>query len=327
MAQAVPAVDLPNGTKMPIIGIGTYRSSPADIKLTINTALECGYRHIDTAFHYRNEREIGDVLKEWLDSGKIKREELFITTKLPLTANRAADVARFLNKSLESLKLDYVDLYLIHNPVGIKAKDDDGSFLADEEGNPVLDLETDLESIYKEMEKLADSGKAKAIGISNFNSKQIERIMKVCRIKPANLQVELHAYHQQKALREICSKHGITVCAYGPIGAPYKAKELDDSSPILLEHPTVTSIAKRLGKTPAQILLRFLVQLGIIVIPKSTNPERIRKNFQVFDFKLSPEDMSALDAVDKRESGRIFTFEDVLKGISKHPEYTFHIPV
>ncbi|XP_068210755.1 1,5-anhydro-D-fructose reductase-like [Palaemon carinicauda] len=322
MAKAVPDVVLPNGRKMPIIGLGTYKSSPEEMKTVLSTALECGYRHIDAAYLYQNEGAIGKVLKEWLDSGRITREELFITTKLPAIANRAADVARFMDKQLKLLQLDYVDLYLIHSPVGLKGKDDDDVWALDDKGNIVLDLETDLESLYKAMEELVDCGKAKAIGLSNFNSKQIERILNVCRIKPSNLQVEVHAYHQQKALREICSKHKIPICAYAPIAAPYR-----DQGPILLENPTVTSIAKRLGKTPGQILIRFLVQLGIAVIPKSSNVKRIQQNFQVFDFTLSPEDMAALDGLDKGEKGRLFIFEDVFKGFSKHPEYPFHIPV
>ncbi|XP_068209787.1 aldo-keto reductase family 1 member B1-like, partial [Palaemon carinicauda] len=171
MAKAVPDVVLPNGRKMPIIGLGTFKSPPEEMKTVISTALECGYRHIDAAYVYQNEESIGEVLKEWLDSGRITREELFITTKLPMIANRAGDVERFMDKSLKMLHLDYVDLYLIHCPVGLKVNNGGDSGLLGDKENRVLDLETDLESVYKAMEELVDCGKAKAIGLSNFNSK------------------------------------------------------------------------------------------------------------------------------------------------------------
>ncbi|XP_042859304.1 aldo-keto reductase family 1 member A1-B-like [Penaeus japonicus] len=233
---------------------------------------------------------------------------------MPAIANRAGDVGRFLQKSLAKLRLSYVDLYLIHIPVGMKANSDDGG--ATMQG---------VDCIRNQIQGRVDAGKAKAIGLSNFNSKQIERIFKVCRIKPANLQVEVHVYHQQKALREVCRDFGISICAYSPLGAPYTVKGSDEY-PILLQHPVVTSLAKRLGRTPAQVLLRFLIQNQMPVIPMSTNQERVKENFQLFDFELSKEDMASLEALDRKGDGRIYDFKTLFKGIEKHPEWTFHIP-
>lgn len=299
---------------MPMVGLGTYQGHDDEMRQVLNVALECGYRHIDTATVYENEVEIGDVLHEWLSSGRVAREELFVVTKLPMTGNRSGDVSRFLQDSLDKLRLSYVDLYLIHSPVGMKANRK-GEF----------DMDTNHEEIYKAMEEQVDAGKAKAIGLSNFNSKQIERILKVCRIKPANLQVEVHVYHQQKALRELCRAFDISVCAYCPLGAPHAAKGSDEY-PILLQHPVVTSVAERLGRTPAQVLLRFLIQNNLVVIPKSTNQKRVKENFSVFDFELSREDMASLEALDRKGNGRIIDFKSLFKGIENHPEWPFSIP-
>ncbi|CAL4073784.1 unnamed protein product [Meganyctiphanes norvegica] len=324
MSVKVPSIPLYTGQEMPVIGIGTWRAKDQEIHDLLNMALESGYRHIDTAFMYQNESAIGDVLEAWFSSGRLKREDLFITTKLPMNAMRASDVERFLQKSLAAMKIDYVDLYLVHNPVGMKNDEKTNSFLIGPDGSVVLDLTTDHVAIWKAMEAQVDAGRTKAIGISNFNSKQIQTIIDNCRIRPANMQIEIHAYHQQKELREIASRHGMTVCAFAPLGAPYKGSGSSEF-PQLLEHPVVCDIAKRLGKTPAQVLSRFLIQLGLIVIPKSSKPERVKQNFQVCDFELSAADMSAMEALDRRGKGRIFTF-DIFKGINSHPEWPMHIP-
>ncbi|XP_071527603.1 aldo-keto reductase family 1 member B1-like [Panulirus ornatus] len=318
MADQVPSIELGNGGNMPYIGLGTFKTKDCEMRESLRVALECGYRHVDTATFYQNEDAIGEVLQEWLASGKVTREEVFITTKLPRIGNRAGDVARFLQKSLEKLRVSYVDLYLFHHPVGAIGKDDDDLSPVDSEGNSINDPDTDLESVWKAIEEQVDAGRARNIGLSNFNIVQIERILKVCRIRPANLQVEVHAYHQQRDLRALCHKHGISVCAFGPLGAPYMADGAGER-PVLLEHPKVVSIANRLARTPAQVLLRFLIQLGMAVIPKSSNPDRIRQNFQVFDFELSTEDMSSLEDLDCGKEGKIFTME-----FSKsHPECPF----
>lgn len=310
---------------MPKLGLGTWKSYGNELKVALNAALECGYRHIDTAYMYQNETAIGEVLKEWFISGKLKREDVFITTKLPMIGNREKDVSRFLQKSLDMLGLTYIDLYLFHNPAGFIGKDDNDVFPVDKEGNIVLDYETNLEGIWRSLEAQVDDGKVKSIGLSNFNSVQIDKIMKVARIKPANLQIEVNAYHMQRDLRAVCEKLGIQVCAFGPLGAPYKKPGTLEYQH-LVEHPLVKKFASNYKKTAAQILLRHLIQHNVCVIPKSTNAERVKQNFQVFDFELSPEEMAQLDSLDRGGAGRRFYFSDVYKGIEKHPEYTFRIP-
>jgi len=296
------------------------------LETSINAALEAGYRHFDTAFLYANEEIIGTILKKWFDSGKIKREELFIVTKLPMIALKPELVQVFLEKSLAALQLEYVDLYLVHGPTGLQYLSDTNVFSM-KDGKSQLDKSTDLEAVWKSMEEQVDSGLTRAIGISNFNIKQIERIVKVARVHPENIQVEVNVYFQQKPLREVCKKHGITVCSYGSLGSPgrkeyYDAHGIHKELPALLSDPVVNQVAKKYNKTAGQVLLKFLAQQNIVVIPKSANAGRVKENFEIFDFELSPDDMLTLEGLDKGDAGRSFDF-DTVPGITEHPEYPF----
>uniref|UniRef100_A0A1B6KY21 NADP-dependent oxidoreductase domain-containing protein n=1 Tax=Graphocephala atropunctata TaxID=36148 RepID=A0A1B6KY21_9HEMI len=316
------------GIRLPYVGLGTWLAPPDDTEKAVDAALAAGYRHIDTAYAYENEAAIGNVIKKWLDAGKIKREELFVVTKLPNNAMRDDLVEDFLKQSLASLQLAYVDLYLIHMPVGLepgiglRPRNEDGSFK--------LDMTTDILAVWKAMEKQVDRGRAKAIGVANFNISQLERIDKISRIPPVNNQVELHVYLQQRDLQKYCKDNGITLTAYAPLGSPGMLTFVKKAGVTLegdkdlnpMEDPVVVQIAKSHNKTPAQVLLRHLIQSGINVIPKSVTPERIRQNFQLFDFELTNKEMAELNALDKGEEGRKFA-ADLLKGMDKHPEYMF----
>ncbi|VVC28294.1 NADP-dependent oxidoreductase domain,Aldo/keto reductase, conserved site,Aldo/keto reductase [Cinara cedri] len=309
------------GGNMPIVGYGTWLAKDSALIDALNEALNCGYRHIDTATAYENEHVIGKVLNEWIASGKGTRDELFIVTKLPPYANRASDVEECLKKSLQSLQLDYVDLYLVHTPFSVIATDDKSNLAA---MNP--DNTTDHLATWKVMEKQVSDGRTKAIGVSNFNIKQIQRLLNNCLIKPANLQIEHHLYLQQPELVDFCRKNDITVTAYSCLGTKGNrdligmkwSKEL----PEMLENDSVLKIAEKHGKSPAQVILRYIVQKDVAVIPKSTNPQRLAENIQIFDFELDAADVETLREQDAGEGGRIVWFE-FFKGISEHPEYPF----
>ncbi|KAK2583737.1 hypothetical protein KPH14_009655 [Odynerus spinipes] len=322
------SVKLSSGHDMPTVGLGTWQAKPEEIEASVGTALECGYRHIDTAFNYNNEEAIGKSLKDWFSKGG-KREELFITSKLPHFGNRPSDVEKFLNLSLERLGLDYLDMYLIHMPFAFVLDKNTYAPATQEDGSYVLDLDTNPVSVWKEMEKQVEKGRVKSIGVSNFNEEQVLEVYSNAQIKPSNLQIELHAYLQQKPIRELCQKHNIVVTAYSPLGSPgakshfqTKYNYSPEKFPDLLGYPVVLEIANKHGKTPAQVLLRHLVQQGIIVIPKSSSPDRIKSNINIFDFTLSEEDLNALNALDKGTDGRIFNFL-FFKGVEKHPYYPF----
>ncbi|KAL1501164.1 hypothetical protein ABEB36_006545 [Hypothenemus hampei] len=318
-----------NGLEMPIVGLGTWRAQAQEVENAVNLALENGYRHIDTAFNYNNEEFIGNVLKKWFDTNRITREELFITSKLPNFGNRPSDVERFLNLSLKKLQLDSLDLYLMHMPFSFHLNETTMSPLINDDGTFSLDT-TDYLDTWKVMEEQVRKGVVKSIGVSNFNSEQLQRLYENACIKPDVLQVELHAYLQQKELRDLCKKLNIAVTAYSPLGSPGANKhfsskydyELEDF-PDILGHPEVKSLAEKYGKSPGQILLRHLVQQDVIVIPKSGNEQRIRDNINLFDFELTPEDMEKLDTLDRGERGRIFHFL-FFKGVENHPYYPFN---
>ncbi|XP_034238035.1 1,5-anhydro-D-fructose reductase-like [Thrips palmi] len=320
-ASDVTKVALNSGSSMPIVGLGTWQvADEREMEKALDAALEAGYRHFDTATVYFNEHLIGKVLKRWLSEGKLKREDLFITTKLPVNGMRASDVPYFLNQSLAKLQLDYVDMYLIHAPFGVKRDAGHNGVHFDDNS---VDPTTDHLAIWKAMVAEKEAGRAKALGVSNFNETQIERIIKNSPVPPANLQVELHLQHQQKPLVAFCKKNNIAVTAYSPIGSPGTQAVVDSRRvpPNLLNLPQVKAIAQKHNKTPAQVLLRHITQKGIIVIPKSSNPKRISENIDIFDFTLDDEDVATLDAMDRGIDGQLFLLKNFIPGVEFHPEY------
>ncbi|GIY03858.1 aldo-keto reductase family 1 member B1 [Caerostris darwini] len=319
--------ELSSGFKMPYMGLGMWQTDKADeVEKAIETAIDAGYRHFDTAFAYENEHLIGKTLKKIFESGKVKREDLFIVTKLPPNGMAPESVKYFCQKSLKDLKLDYADLYLIHFPIATKRTEDDSNLYPVENGQLAIDTNFNLLDTWKAMEKLVDEKLVKSIGISNFNSEQVQRIYNASRIKPAVLQVECHAYLPQIDLVNQCKKLGIVVTAYSPLGTPglsnFVKHKYNINYPldILLKDPEVMALSERYSATPAQILLTYLLDREIVVIPKSSNPERIKENIKCFETDLSKEDFIRLLSLSRNY--RYFLFNQH-ENMPKHPEYPF----
>lgn len=261
----------------------------------VQEAIDLGYRHIDCAHVYGNEDEVGEGLKVKLDAKVVTRDDLFITSKLWNTFHSPNLVRTALETTLKNLKLDYIDLYLIHWPMGYK----EGVDLFPKDANEkVLFSEVDFVDTWKAMEEMVEAGLTKSIGLSNFNSKQVERVLQLAKIKPVVNQVECHPYLAQRKLSAFCKDRRIEITSYSPLGSPARPW-VTDADPVLLDEVNLAALATRYGKTKAQILLRWQIQRGHIAIPKSTNPKRIAENFDVFNFTISEEDMDVLNKLDR----------------------------
>lgn len=317
---------LRTGRKMPLIGLGTWKSEPGKVKQAVQWALQCGYRHIDCASIYGNEAEIGEALQDMLGPGKLlKREDVFITSKLWNTRHNPEDVEPSLLQTLKDLKLDYLDLYLIHWPYAFKRGD--VPFPRGEDGGLLYD-NVDYTQTWAAMEKLVEKGLVRAIGLSNFNSRQIDEIIAVANIQPAVLQVESHPYLAQGPLLAHCQNRDLVLTAYSPLGSADRAWKHPDE-PVLLQEPLIHNLAAKYHKSAAQILLRWQTQRGVVTIPKSVTESRIQENLQVFDFSLQPEEMKDITALNKDWRYIVPMVEVDGKRIPRdaaHPHYPFTDP-
>ncbi|KAH7823203.1 putative aldo-keto reductase family 1, member B4 [Monocercomonoides exilis] len=292
---------LNTGAKIPRIGLGTYKSAPGEIKRAIQSAVKAGYRHFDLAAFYGNESEIGDAFAELFASGTIKREDIFVTSKLWNTEHRAERVRPACEKTLKDTKLGYLDLYLMHWPVAVNPDP-----TASSDGKLAFDR-VPVEVTWRAMEELVDAKLVKAIGVSNFPCGMLFNLLCGCRIRPCMNQVESHPFLQQKQLIKFCHEQGIAVTAFCPICRPGASAQSSSSSSSqstqqldITTHPTILRISDAHKKSPSQVVLRWHLQRApnLCIIPKSVTPSRIEENISVYDFELSDAEMKEMEALD-----------------------------
>jgi alcohol dehydrogenase (NADP+) len=283
-------IPLRNGTgQIPVLGFGTLIADPEATRIATGDALEAGFRHFDCAERYRNEREVGDALRTGLAGGNISRDELFVTTKVWNTNHRPERVRPAFDGSLERLGLDYLDLYLIHTPFAFKPGDDQDP--RDEKGDVIYDEDTTLLDTWRGMEELVDGGRCRAIGLSDVDLGKLMHVYEAARIKPAVIQVEAHPYLPETELLRFCRERDVVLLAFAPLGHGMKPGPIED--------PVVLSIAKRTGRTPAQVLLAWAAQRGTALLTTPKSPARAIENFDVT--RLPDDAMNAIDAIETRQ--------------------------
>lgn len=269
--MSVPQIKLNDGHSIPQLGFGTWQVKAEDAASFVSSALKIGYRHVDTAQMYKNEKEVGEGIK----ASGVAREEVYITTKLNNTFHEPDKARKSFDESLKALGVDYVDLFLIHWPL------------------PTL-YGGDYVSTWNTLIEFKKSGRARSVGVSNFQIDHLKRLAAETELVPACNQIEAHPFFNNDAVRKYGVEHGIHTEAWSPIG---QGKVLQD--------PQIQELAQKVGKSPAQVALRWHIQRGDIIFPKSSSPERMKENFELFDFELSAEDMATISKLDKGAAGRI----------------------
>ncbi|KAJ8031761.1 Alcohol dehydrogenase [NADP(+)] A [Holothuria leucospilota] len=272
---------LSSGRKVPLVGLGTarFKNKPGEVRDAVKVAIDVGYRHFDGAYLYQNERQIGEALEEKIKDGMVKREDLFITSKLWSTFHRPDKVENALRQSLEELQLDFVDLYLMHSPMAVQYTGDK-EFLPLDKSDQILVDDIHYTETWQEMEKLVTKDLTKSIGVSNFKIAQLSELLKIAKEPIAINQIENHPFIDQRELIDFCKLKGITIAAYSPLGSPSR-RWRSDTDPDVLRHLLVKEVADSKGCSPAQLLVAYNICQGIICIPKSISPSRIQENFMV----------------------------------------------
>ncbi len=292
------------GDNLPAVGFGLWKIDKPDTANLVHAAVEAGYRHLDSAADYGNEKEAGEGIKSALAAGLCQREELWVTSKLWNTYHRPEHVRAACEKTLSDLGLDYLDLYLIHFPIALKFVDFDVRyppewFFDPDAEAPRMEIDpVPLHASWAAMEDLKESGLVKHIGVCNYNSALLHDLMAYAKQKPEVLQVEAHPYLTQERLIKLAQDYGMTVTAFSPLGAlSYVSLDMATENESVLETDAAKTAAARLGKTPAQVVLRWGVQRGTAIIPKTARKERLKENLALFDFELSAEEMQAISAL------------------------------
>ena len=301
------ALDLTSGRALPTVGLGLWKVAPRDTARVVREALQAGYRHLDCACDYGNEKQVGEGIRQALDAGHCRREDLWITSKLWNTYHAPEHVRPACERSLTDLGLDYLDLYMIHCPIAQK-------FVPFEERYPpewITDPAADTPRVelapvpqavtWQAMEDLVTQGLAREIGVCNFGTSLLRELLAGARVAPAVLQVELHPYLAQEKLLRFCHEAGIAVTGFSPLGAQsYFSLDMAKPEDSVLADPLIVSIARAHGRTPAQIVLRWAIQRGTAVVTKTSRTDRLAENLALFDFVLSSDEMRAICSLDRQ---------------------------
>nr|XP_054379094.1 aldo-keto reductase family 1 member C15-like [Pongo abelii] len=295
------SVKLNDGNFMPILGFGTSAArkvAMSNVEEAVLVATDVGYCHIDSAYSYLNEEAIRQAIRKKIASGTVKRKDIFYTTKVLVTLLKTELVQRGLEMSPKKLQLSYMDLYLSHFPVPLQPGEE--LLLMDAQGKIMFDT-VDLCSTWEALEKYKDAGLAKSIGVSNFNRRQLEMILNKPGLehKPVCNQVECHPYLNQSKLLEYCKSKDVVMTAYSALGSDSDKDWVKKGNPVLQEDPILNAIAEKHRRTPTQVALRYQLQRGVVVLVRSFNEKRIKENFQVSDFQLTPADMKTIDGLNK----------------------------
>jgi len=303
---SISTLRLASGAAMPAVGMGLWKIADSAVAELVEQAAAVGYRHFDCACDYGNEAEVGTGLKKAIERGFCRREELWITSKLWNTYHRHDHVRLAVQRTLQDLKLDYLDLYLIHFPIALQYvplenRYPPGWFHDPAERAPQMKFApVPLAETWAALEELVAAGLVKHIGVCNFNCALLRDLVSYARVRPEVLQVELHPYLTQEKLLRFCREARIAVTGFSPLGASsYLALNMATADESVLRQPAVTAAAERLGKSPAQIVLRWAIQRGTAIVPKTSQRERLAENLALFDFELSSDEMQAISSLDR----------------------------